>query len=312
MPPKSKYNKKKKDYKKKRNNAKYRRQVATIARPLNVKPRSAVQNVTYYNSFFCKPVINANGTVGSKQQNYFIVMNLNSLWPFDTGYRSSAQTFGQSCVPNEDISPYLTPVTDAMTSMPNVRDGANLFNQYAQCCVVGTKVTLVATPVENELDNQLGYLYTIKHSQPNTALQTTSTINDINKMPYRRMAKLQGAMAPTSGFQVGNITSAKIVVKHSPKKFNNVKDLRDNQVLFNKTGNNTVARKPTEADYLTIGVIPSLNGRDTQCTNFGLQIRVEQKLLWTEPLENLAQGSGNYSFPWAAAGTAGLSALAWM
>ena len=92
MPPKSKYNKKKKDYKKKRNNAKYRRQVATIARPLNVKPRSAVQNVTYYNSFFCKPVINANGTVGSKQQNYFIVMNLNSLWPFDTGYRSSAQT----------------------------------------------------------------------------------------------------------------------------------------------------------------------------------------------------------------------------
>lgn len=287
------------------NKKKYRRQVATVARPLNVKPRSAMQNVTYYNSFRCQPVINGNGQVGDRQQNYFIKLNLNSIWPFDAGYRTSAQTFGQVCNPNEEIVPYVVPVTDTMTSMPNVRDGANLFEQYSECCVVGTKVTVVATPISNTQDIQLGYLYTIKHSQPNTGLDTTSSINDINKMPYRRMAKLEGVSQQTST-NVG--TAAKLVVAHSPKKFNNVKDLRDNPQMMNKTGGNAAASKPSEADFLTIGVIPSLNGLDKQVTDFCLQLRVEQKLLWTEPLENLSGasgGSGNYSFPWSAAAVAG-------
>lgn len=306
MPPKRKgyYGRKRKATKayKKRNLNKYRRQVATIARPLNVKPRSAVQNVTYYNSFRCQPVINQNGQVGSKQQNFFLKMNLNSIWPFDAGYRTSAQTFGQVCNPNEDIEPYLLPVTDAMTSMPNVRDGANLFTQYSECCVVGTKITLVATPIQNTQPVQLGYLYAIKHSQPNTGLSTTSTINDINKMPYRKMAKLQGVGQQTST-NVG--TGAKLVIAHSPKRFNNVKDLRDNPQMMCRTGNNAQASKPAEADFLTVGCIASLNELDTQVTDFCLQIRVEQKLLWTEPLEALSTQNGNYSFPWAAAGVAG-------
>lgn len=310
MPPKRNAKKgKKKQYKKKAytNKKKYRNQVATVARPLNVKPRSAVQNVTYYNAFRCQPVLNMNGTVGAKQMNYFIKLNLNSLWPFDAGYRTNAQTFGQACNPNNEIEPFILPVTDAMTTMPNVRDGANLFNQYAECCVVGTKVTVVATPISNTQQVQMGYLYTIKHSQPSTGLDTNSTINDINKMPYRKMAKLQGVGQQTST-NIG--TAAKLTVGHSPKRFNNVKDLRDNQNMFNKTGSNTAANKPSEADYLTVGVIPSLNGLDKQVSDFCLQLRIEQKLLWTEPLENLGQGTGNYSFPWAAAaGAAGLYAL---
>lgn len=306
MPPRRKTYKKKpfmkKKYKK-RVQSKYRRQVATIARPLNVKPRSAMQNVTYYNSFRCRPVINENGVVGAKQQNYFIKMNLNSIWPFDAGYRSSGQTFGQICDPNEAIEPYVLPVTDAMTTMPNVRDGANLFQQYAECCVVGTKVTIVATPISNTQQVQLGYLYAIKHSQPNTGLTTTSTINDVNKMPYRKMAKIQGVGQQTST-NIG--TAAKIVVGHSPKRFNNIKDLRDNQNMFNVTGSNLAAKKPPECDYLSIGVVPSLNGLDKQVSDFCLQIRVEQKLLWTEPLEALSTGGqGNYSFPWSAAAIAG-------
>lgn len=307
MPYRRNYKKrpiKKKRYikKKLKNKAKYRNQVAVIARPLNVKPRSAVQNVTYYNSFRCQPVINENGTIGQKQMNFFIKLNLNSIWPFDTGYRANAQTFGQVCNPNDSIEPYLLPVTDLMTTMPNVRDGANLFNQYSECCVVGTKVTLVATPITNTQQVQMGYLYAIKHSQPNTGLGTESTINSINKMPYRKMAKLQGVGQQTST-NVG--TGAKLVIGHSPKRFNNVKDLRDNHNMFNKCGSNTAAQKPGEADYLTVGCIPSLNGLDKQVTDFCLQVRIEQKLLWTEPLENLAQGSGNYSFPWPAAALAG-------
>ena len=227
-------------------------------------------------------------------------MNLNSIWPFDDGWNDHCTANSQVCNPNEAITGYTTPVTDSMTSMPNVRDGVNLFKEYSQVVVCGTKVTIVATPINNNTDIQMGYLYTVQHSQPNTGLDNRSTINDINKLPYRKYSKLVGPDAPTSGFESGRKVGAKIVVNHSPRKFNNVKDLRDNGNLFCSTGSDASAHKPTESDYLTIGVIPSLNGRDRQVTDFCLQIRVEQRLLWTEPLENLNAGSGNYSFPWKA------------
>ena len=54
-----------------------------------------------------------------------------------------------------------------------------------------------------------------------------------------------------------------------------------------KTGSDAAGAKPNEADFLTVGVIPSLNGLDKQVTDFCLQIKIEQKLLWTEPLQNL-------------------------
>lgn len=321
MPGKQK-NYKKKPYRKKRIShlKKYRRPIATIARPLNVKPRSALQNLTYYQSFNCDPQINAALGAGLKQQNYSIELSLNSLWPFNSNWDNKANSLGRSCVENDPITPYAVPVTDAMTIMPNVKDGVALFEQYNNACVVGTKVTIVATPLANSSDNQLGYLYAIKHSQSQTGLQDTSTITDLNKMPYRRMAKIQGAAVPTSGFQTNNVIGAKLVIKHSPKRFNNVADLRDNQAMFNVTGSNAVAHSPNEEDYLTIGIMPALNGRDLQCTKFCLQIRVEQRVLWTEPLESLATGAGNYSFPWsasrksinrfgAAAAVGGMSAL---
>lgn len=279
---------------------KYRRPIATIARPLNVKPRSALQNLTYYQSFNCDPQLNSSLPAGSQQQNFSIELALNSLWPFEQNWDSKSNSLGRTSVANDPITPYASPVTDSMTIMPNVRDGVALFSQYNNCCVVGTKVTIVATPLTNTSDNQLGYLYAIKHSQSQSGMTDTSTITDLNKMPYRKMAKLQGASVPTSGFQTNNIIGAKLVIKHSPKRFNNVSDIRDNKGLFCVTGSNTVASSPSEGDYLTIGVIPALNGRDLQVTKFCLQIRVEQRVLWTEPLESLATGAGNYSFPWSA------------
>lgn len=301
-------------------NKKYRRPIATIARPLNVKPRSALQNVTYYQSFNCKPALNSTLPAGSQQQNFAIEIALNSLWPFEGNWDAKANSLGRLAVANDPITPYAQPVTDSMTIMPNVKDGVALFSQYNNCCVVGTKVTAVATPINNVSDNQLGYLYMIKHSQSQSGLTNTGTITDLNKMPYRKMAKLQGAGVPTSGFQTNNIVGAKLICKHSPKRFNNVADIRDNKGLYCTTGNNTVASSPNEGDYLTIGVMPALNGRDLQCTDFCLQIRIEQRLLWTEPLESLATGAGNYSFPWsasrkninrfgAAASAAGMAAL---
>lgn len=315
MPAGRVYRKKKnprKRYKKKYNPNKYRRAVARVARPLNVKPRSAFQNVTYYNSFLCRPTLDTSQTAGEKQQNWSFTMNLNSLWPFRTDYNAHSTANSQVFTPNEAITGYTEPVTDAMTTMPNIRDGANLFTQYSQAVVCGTKVTLVATPIGNSTNNQMGYLYSVTHSQPSSGLNNRSTINEVNKLPYRKYSKIMGPDAPTSGFQSGKKVGAKLVIKHSPRKFNNVKDLRDNQNLFCSTGSNSVAHGPAESDFLTIGVIPALNGLDTQVTDFCLQIKVEQRLLWTEPLENLSSGSGNYSFPWRAVLSSGAVTAAGM
>lgn len=308
--PKGKSYSKKGRGKKSYSSSKYRYNVARVNRHLNVKPRSAMQNVTYYNSFRCQPKVNTSADPESRQQNFNIVVGLNSLWPFATNWNQNASVNGQVCTPNEEINEYVTAPTppathvdDNTTVMPNVVDGAGLFNQYSKCCVVGTKVTLTATPIKNNTDIQMGYLYAIKHSQPATGLSTTSTITDINKMPYVKLAKLAGPDAPTSGFQSGEKVGAKLIITHSPKKFNNVADVRDNQALFNSTGTNGVATRPGEGDYLTIGVIPSLNKMDEQVTDFCLQMRIEQRLLWTEPRESLvgaSAGQGNYSFPWSA------------
>jgi len=300
-----------KKYKKRYNPNKYRRNVARMVRPLNVKPRSAMQNVVYYNSFRCVPSLDTSQAAGSKQQNYNIRIAMNSLWPFQTGWNNfatnTAGTNNQICAPNAGITEYtfpsVSPLTGTETVMPNVRDGSSLFDQYSKCFVVGTKVTIVATPLGNSTDIQLGYLYAIKHSQPGTGMNLLSKINDVQKLPYRKMAKLVGPDAPTSGFQSGEKVGAKLIIKHSVKRFNNVKDIRDNSVLSNKTGSNASGATASEQDFLTIGVIPALNNLDTKCTDFCLQIRIEQRLLWTEPLESLvgdSAGQGNYSFPWAA------------
>lgn len=299
----------------KKNNKRYRRQVATIARPLNVKPKSVLQNVVYYQSFNCNPGLDTTQPAGQQQQNYSVQIALNSLWPFENAWDSLASGSGQTITPNETITPYALPVTDAMTIMPNIKDGWESFKQYNNACVVGTKVTIVASPLANSSDNQLGYLYAIKHSQSATGLSATDSISSINKMPYRQMAKIQGAGVPTSGFQTNNVTSAKLIVKHSPKKFNNVADMRDNKELFCRIGSNAVAHSPDEGDYLTIGVIPSLNFRDLQATKFCLQLRIEQRVLFTEPLEALGTSSHNYSLPWAATArntAAAMAAAAYM
>lgn len=318
MPGKKKYTKaqiaaykKRMAAKKRKFNKNYRRNVAVMARPLNIKPRSAMQNVVYYNSFRCVPSIDTSQSAGSKQQNYNIRIAMNSIWPFQTGWNNyatnAAGSNNQVCNPNSaitelDTTPGAT-LTGNETVMPNVRDGAALFNQYTKCCVVGTKVTIVATPLGNNSDIQLGYLYAVRHSQPGTGMNLLSKINDVQKLPYRQMAKINGPDAPTSGFQSGEKVGARLIVKHSPKHFNNVKDLRDNSILFCKTANNNVGATASEQDFLTIGVIPALNNLDLKVTDFCLQLRIEQRLLWTEPLESLtgaSPGQGNYSFPWAA------------
>lgn len=303
MPPKRRYNKKKKKVVRKGRN---RLNVARIPRPLQLKTRSATQRLVYYNTFICDPKMSSGGT--PSQQNFCFKLFLNSPWIFPYGWNNNANSANnQVFVANTAINAALTDGIDSSTTaMPGYKDGFNLAAQYAKGCVVGTKVTIQATPLQNENDNQPGLLYAVKHSQASSGLSLTSNVNDLQKLPFRRQRRIMGAAAPTSGFSTNNIVSSKLIIKHSPKRFNNVKDLRDNSNLYFSTsgGTHSAGVHPSEGDYLTIGLMPQIvdyqvggSSAPRQTTKCSLSIRVEQTILWTEPLEALTQGTGNYSFP---------------
>ena len=267
-----KFNKRRRNYKKA---SAYRKQIARIPRPLNVKARSAIQNVTFYNSFFCKPALDGNGG----QQNFAIKLQLNSPWLFRDGWDILTQGTNQVLTSNTTISPVPNtgiPVAGTTTCMPGVSDGPNILAKYAKGCVVGTKVVLVATPAETDTGERLqpGLFYAIKHSQKSSGLQATADVNKINSMPFRQAKQISAnrvSVIPTNtGYQASRIT-----VNHSPKKFNNVKDLRDNQ-QFAFSGGTSNLSLPEEGDFLTVGCVPLLNsvpvtaGQSTtaQVTNF--------------------------------------------
>jgi len=195
--------------------------------------------------------------------------------------------------------------------MPGLKDGFNLFHQYQNGLVVGTKVTLSAQPtgISNVQsgDTQSGVLYAIKHAKAGFGLADTSNINDIQKLPFRQIKRIAGPQS-SGGFFERN-TGAKIVVTHSPKKFNNVSSLRDNERFQFKQADSLhlYGQVPEDSDFLTVGVVPSLLGyqgsngiEQRKTTDFKLSMRIEQTILFTEPLENLGEGTGNYSLPWNA------------
>lgn len=296
-----KYNKKKGKKGKKKNGAgkgKYRRPVARMARPLTLKPKSCTQKLVYYNSFRCQPKMNSSATAGNKQQNYNLTFAINSLWPFQDNWNQYATQNGQTLTPNASIvqKTRASTVDGSETMMPGVRNGPSLYGQFSKACIVGSKTVIVATPIRNSTDIQMGYLYAIKHSQTTTGMNLTSNITHVQKLPYRKMQKLNGPDAPTSGFESGQKVGARIVVTNSPKKFNNIVDYRDNPEFFNTIGQDSLASQPVEQDFLTVGVIPALNNLDLQVTDFCLQIRHEVSVLYTEPLEALSLG-GNFSLP---------------
>ena len=96
-----------------------------------------------------------------------------------------------------------------------------------------------------------------------------------------------------------------MTIKHSPKKFNSVYgSVKTNNNLWFQTkssatgtGGPAVGKQVSEGDYLTIGVMPSLNSLDQQVTKFSLQMRIEQSVILTEPLEDATGGSGNFPLP---------------
>lgn len=277
--------------------AKYRGKVARIPRPLTYKAKQVLVKLVYHQNFLCKPGLNgASG--GGQQQNFCFRIQLNSPWIFPDGWNQYATAPGQTLSPNTIINPVPvsgSPITSATTCMPGLKDGYNQYAQFQKGAVLGCKVSLTATPLINDQNNQPGIFYAVRHSQITSGLSLVSTIDSVNKMPFRQMTKLQGATS-TPLANANNIVGSKLIVKHSPKKFNSVYgSLKTNNELWFSTNGDGVA--PIEGDFLTIGCVPTLNSRQQQVTDFGLQMRVEQTIQLVEPREALVAGDGNYALP---------------
>jgi len=306
MPRGKGYNRKKQiakwnKYRKKRGlpayQAKYRRGIVSIPRPMTYKHKQVLQRVVYHNNFVCDPGLN-----GTTQQNFMIKMCLNSPWIFEDGWDTYATGTGQTLTPNKTINPVPNtgdPITTT-TIMPGLRDGYSQYSAYQRGVVLGTKITLTAAGLQNTQDNSPAVFYVVRHSQPSSGLNAGSTIDDVSNCAFRQMARLTGPIGALTGVAANrNIVGAKLVVRHSPKKFNSVyRSLKTNTSMwFNTTATSpAVGSRPNERDYISIGCVPAYNSLGNQATKFGLQMRVEQLIQFVEPLEDLG-GNQNYSLP---------------
>ena len=279
-----------------------RKKMARLIRPLTLRPKSAVQKVVYHNTFICRPGLN-----GTSQQNFSFQILLNSPWLFSATWNAGSTGTNQSITPNEAIVTLDNSHAPTATStiMPGVRVGGGTpFDKYQQGYVTGCKVTLVATPIDNTAGTpiQLGYFYTAKSSSGGL-LNATHDITHINKLPFCQMKKLQGIQMASSWVQ-GN--SSRITVTHSPRKYNNVKDLKDNHQMSFSTQTGSDGAIPSELDFLTLGIVPALNSyvpanasgsNEAPVTNFQLQMRVEQSILWCEPIDVTSDTTANLAYP---------------
>lgn len=290
--------------------SKYRGTVARIPRALPLKPKSVCQKLVYYNTLHCIPSLDQSAV--PQQQNYYFTIGLNTPWPFIYQWDDGASTNGKHIVPNTPIIALdsNSMPTGTTTAMPGLKDGYNLFRQYQNGLVVGTKVVISAQPTgkeDGDSKEQSGVLYAVKHAKVAFGLSSGSTVTDIQKLPFRQMKRVAGQIG--TGSMPDRNTGARITVKHSPKTFNNVSSLRDNERFQFKqaSGAHLNGVPPEDNDFLTIGVVPALtNFYDggsivpRKTCNLKLSLRIEQTILFTEPLENLGEGTGNYSLPWDA------------
>ena len=200
----------------------------------------------------------------AQQQNFYFTMCLNSPWPFIYNWDQGANANGKQLVPNNIIisTDSNGNPTATTTSMPGLKDGYNLFRQYQNGLVVGTKVVITAQPTgisgATTQPEQAGILYAVKHAKVGFGLNSSSNITDINTLPFRQVKRIAGPMGQ-GDFNNRN-TGACITVNHSPKTFNNVSSLRDNERFQFKQASASYleGQGPQDSDFLTIGIVPQL------------------------------------------------------
>jgi len=238
----------------------------------------------YYNTAEVKNSLN-----GGAHQAQFIQMFLNSPW------LSASSVYANQ---NGNIWNWNKPVSihvdDALlesgTAFPGLFEYASSVGRsYQNLTVVGSKVTITATPI---IDANVGpkcitALFANVDSQ-GSQLTGTSTIDDLYAMPYTQIRKVTGGQS-NNGDMSGNTKSASIVLKYSPTRFNNIKDIRDNSNFHSvlNIGAGT-GRLPPERDRICFGIVPVLSNPESKvpCVKILLQYKHEATILFSEPFNN--------------------------
>lgn len=287
-----------------------------LIRPISLKPKSVIKRFVYYNKAH---VVNALDQTGPNavNQTQFYRINLNSPWIFNS------EVFAREN-PTQGTMPgcrwdWNQPVTvrthDSLapnkygTSMPGVfnPDGGQpntvvssyVGDNYKNAYVVGTKWTIQFTPlasVDNESNDPTAAFAIIETDQ--SVITSQTKIDDLYNRPYVQVRKL--AVGSNYNAQKNGATQpCRIVVKYSPKRMNNIKDLRDNVQFANHLStveSTPTANLPAERDSLCFGIVPTLSNKQNKnkLVNHYVEVKCEQTILFTEPTSNtnVALGQG--------------------
>lgn len=257
-----------------------------LLRPITLKPKSVMKKFIYYNTCEIK-----NQTFQDLQQCQFQTNYINSMWILQSDTYTDQNTNQWNW--NKSMSS-LTGTPTSGTSFPGFVDNPSAIGfGYQNNCIVGAKITITAQPLfqPNSASGSPTALFAIVQPNANT-LTGLTTIDDLYASPFCQMRKIEGG-GMNDGSLSGNTKSASIVLKYSPKKYNNIKDIRDNGIRFNGHINQsgTTGEHPQELDRITFGVVNVLSNPSNKrpCVSVMLQYKHEVTVLFTEPFNNQNQ-----------------------
>lgn len=254
-----------------------------LIRPITLKPKSVMKKFIFYN---VAEVV--NDTIGGVQNAQHVTFYLNSPWILNND--TYATQGGNTWRWNKPMAIHVNGnAPNTGTSYPGMFDPQGIGNGYQDACVVGTKFTVQASSLfrPNRATGDPAGLFAVVNSQASTLDQAT-TIDDIYDMPYSQVRRIAHG-GTNSGDLSGNVKDASIVLKYSPKRFNNIKDIRDNHGFFSHvSGDGTTGNHPSELDRVTFGLVNIMTDPATGrgCGTVMLQIKQEVTVLFSEPFNN--------------------------
>lgn len=252
-----------------------------LIRPVTLKPTSIIKKFCYINTSEL-----TNATIADKQNPMHITWNLNSPWLLqDDTYADQGNAswrWNKEVTMHDNGDPVLTG-----TSMPGMFDGQGVALGYANLICLGVKATITYTPLyaPNSASGAPTALFAVIQSNSNQ-LDNLTTIEDIYATPFSTVRKVIGG-GTNSGDHSGAVRSAKMVIKYSPRRFNNLQSLRDNREYWahlTETATRT-GTHPADKDRLTFGVLNCLTNPNSERAMVSgmLQIKWESTYMFTEP-----------------------------
>ena len=167
------------------------------------------------------------------------------------------------------------------------------YQRYFHFTVVGSKITVTFEPtgINNAsatATNAVPCAVYIVKGGANTSISTGTEMSAINKLPYLKKAHItpQNSTFGTAGSATYRSTTQSGVsmsMGYSAKRFEGVKDVRDNEQLKGAMGGNPAI--PTENSYFTVGlrnIIASGAATDSMISGV-MSIKVEYITLLSEP-----------------------------